>query len=147
MFCVVWPPGDQRYEAAPAAASSVTLPPSQNVVGPLALTRTMTVTTVVSGAGALAEHPSRVTVTKFESEPPLIALTIDCVVSPPGDHRYEPPDGLAVSVTLGWHPAWRMVDPSAATVATRFDETGAHVESADIGVNAVPGQSFVAVTE
>jgi hypothetical protein len=31
----VAPPGDQRYEEYPAPASSVTLPPWQNVVGPL----------------------------------------------------------------------------------------------------------------
>jgi len=79
-------PFDQRYDASPAGrAVSVTEPPSQKVVGPLAemdmTGAVLTVTTVAEDCGDV--HPDAfVPVTVYEPEPVAV---MDCVVA------YAPP--------------------------------------------------------
>jgi hypothetical protein len=107
MDCVV-APFDQRCENA-AGAVSVTDPPSQNVVGPLAVTTGVAGGgfTITSVAALVALQPSAVvTVTLYE---PLALTVMDCVVAP-FDQRCENAAG-AVSVTAP--PAQNVVGPLA----------------------------------
>ena len=107
--CVV-APVDQRYEAL-AGAVSVTELPSQNVVGPLAVTTgvvgsTFTVTAV---ATLVALQPfAFVTVTLYE---PDVFATVDCDVAP-FDQRYE---ALAGAVSVTEPPSQNVVGPPAVT--------------------------------
>jgi hypothetical protein len=96
-----------------AAAVNVTLPPLQNVVAPdadmVAVGNDDTETVV---AGDVAEHPvAFVTLTVYE---PAVVVLIDCVVCPPGVHKYDEPV-FAVNVTL--FPEQSVVDPEAVIVA------------------------------
>jgi hypothetical protein len=83
MDCVV-APLDQRYELAPEAVS-VTLPPAQNVVAPLAVMAAVGsgFTVTVVAAEVLLQPFASVTVTLYD---PLAVTLIDCVVAP-FDHR------------------------------------------------------------
>jgi hypothetical protein len=80
MACVV-APLDQRYELA-ALAVSVTLPPAQNVVGPLAVMTGVAgnaLTTTLVGAELPLQPFASVTVTLYE---PVAFTVIDCVMAP-----------------------------------------------------------------
>jgi hypothetical protein len=107
--CVV-APFDQRYEAL-AGAVSVTEPPWQKVVGPLALTTGVagSALTVTAVAALVALQPfAFVTVTLYE---PDALATIDCVVAPV-DQRYE---ALAGAVSVTEPPSQNDVGPLALT--------------------------------
>ena len=111
MIAWVVAPFDHEYDE-PADAVRVTLPPWQNVVGPLALIEGagsgLTVTLV---AALVAEHPlALVTVTLWL---PDAVTSIDWVVAP-FDQRYEVP-ALAVRVTEP--PSQNVVGPPAVIVA------------------------------
>ena len=110
MDCVV-APVDHKYELA-ALPVSVTLPPSQNAVGPPAVMtgvagKGLTVT-AVAALVALQPLPSVVVTVKL----PGVVTLIDGVVAPV-DQRYEDA-ALAVSVTLP--PAQNVVGPPAVIV-------------------------------
>ena len=107
--CVV-APFDHRYVAL-AGAVNVTDPPSQNVVGPLAVTTGVSGSafTTTSVAALVALQPfAFVTVTPYE---PDVFTTMDCEVAP-FDQRYEALDG-AVNVTEP--PSQKVVGPFAVT--------------------------------
>ena len=130
--CVV-APLDQRNDVPPAAVS-VTLPPAQKVVAPLAVIVAvgdgLTVTLI---AADVPEQPdASVTVTLYE---PAVATVIDCDFAPL-DQRYDAPD-VAVSVTLP--PVQKLVGPLAVMIG---------VKAPTLTV-AVPvfGQLFASVTE
>jgi hypothetical protein len=111
VIAAVVAPVDQRYEVPPEAVS-VTLPPVQNVVGPLgvivAVGSGFTVT--VCEAGADVQLFASVVVTVYVPE----VETVIAAVVAPVDQRYEvPPD--AVSVTLP--PAQNVVGPLGVIVA------------------------------
>jgi hypothetical protein len=103
-------PFDQRYEVKPAPASSVTLPPVQNVSGPLCVIDTIGagLTVTVVGDDVPLQVPS-LTVTVNVS---LLVTLIDCEVAP-FDQRYDTP-ALAVRVTLP--PSQNVVGPDGVIV-------------------------------
>ena len=95
--CVV-APFDHAYAAMPEGADNVTLPPVQNVVGPLGVIvgaggGLFTVT--VDAADVAVQPPAAVTVTVND---PLALTVIDCVVAP-FDHNHDRP-AEAVSATV-----------------------------------------------
>src|SRR5437660_1086295 len=134
MDCVVWPPGDQRYELAWEAVR-VTWPPLQKLTGPSAVIVAVGLAFTVTAAGAhVALQPAAfVTVTLYA---PLALTVMACVVAPL-DQRYDAPLD-AVSVTLP--PAQNVVGPPAVIVAAGFalTVTAAGAE--------VPLQPFPSVT-
>ena len=76
-------PFDHRYEL-PVLAVSVTLPPAQNVVAPLAVMVAVGLFVTVTTVGAdVAEQLPLLTVTEYE---PAVVTVIDFVVFP-FDHR------------------------------------------------------------
>ena len=68
---------------------------------------------------------------------------IVCVVAPPGFQEYESNPAPASSV-ICW-PA--QLEEGPVIAGARLEATPTQPDSADIGVSAVPGQSFVAVPE
>jgi hypothetical protein len=82
--CVV-APFDQRYDAA-GSAVSVTLPPSQNVVGPLGVTFAVGVESMVIACVSVPLQPfASVTVTLYVSD---VVTLMTCEVAPV-DQRYD----------------------------------------------------------
>lgn len=134
--CVFCPDGDHTLPVAMVEVKT-TLPPWQKVVGPPAemvgAGLGLTVTVVV---GDVAEQLfPLVTVTVYD--PPVLTV-MDCVVCPPGDHRF-PVALLEVSVTL---PPWqKVVEPLAVinAVGSVFTVTVVTAE--------VPEQPFPSVTD
>jgi hypothetical protein len=127
-------PVDQRYDVPPEAVS-VTLPPAQNVAGPLrvimAVGRGLTVT--VCEAGADVQPFASVVVTVYV---PLVETVIAAAVAPV-DQRYDvPPE--AVSVTLP--PAQNVVGPDGVIVAVG---SGLTVTVCDAGGEVQPFASVV----
>jgi len=113
----------------------VTLPPAQNVVGPLgvivAVGSGFTVT--VCDAGVDVQPFASVVVTVYVPE----ELTVIAAVVAPVDQRYDtPPD--AVSVTLP--PAQKVVGPLGVIVAVG---SGFTVTVCDAGVDVQPFASVV----
>jgi len=134
VIAAVVAPVDQRYETPPEAVS-VTLPPAQNVVGPLgvivAVGSGFTVT--VCDAGDDVQPFASVVVTVYVPE----VETVIAAVVAPVDQRYEtPPD--AVSVTLP--PAQNVVAPLGVIVAVG---SGFTVTNCDAGVEVHPFASVV----
>ena len=96
-------PFDHRYETKPAPALSATLPPWQNVVGPLGVITGAGSGFTVTAANVEAEHPLAFAVVTIYV--PVELTVMDCVVAP-FDHRYETKPVPASSVTL---PPWQKV--------------------------------------
>jgi len=117
-------------------AVSVTLPPGQNEVGPLAVMVAVGLFVTVTTVGAdVAEQLPLLTVTEYE---PAVVTVIDFVVFP-FDHRYELPV-LAVSVTLP--PGQNDVGPFAVIVAV-----GLFVTVTTVGAEVAEQLPLLTVTE
>ena len=134
VIAAVVAPVDQRYDTPPLAVS-VTLPPAQNVVGPLgvivAVGSGLTVT--VRLAGTDVQPLASVVVTVYVPD----VLTVVAAVVAPVDQRYDtPPD--AVSVTLP--PAQKVVGPLGVIVAVG---NGFTVTVCDAGAEVQPFPSVV----
>ena len=139
--CVV-SPVDHDHES-PAEAVSVTLSPSQNVVGPSAVMTAEGVgLTVTLVAAEVAVQPLVVVVTVYE---PVVVTTIDCVVAP-FDQEYE---SAADDVSVTLPPVQNVVGPSAVIVgvgAVQF-VTLAPLENSDVPSSTAPAEQVPSENE
>ena len=121
--CVV-APLDHRYDP-PLLAVSVTLPPAQKLVGPLAAIVAVAAAPTVTVCDALAEQPlASVTLTLYVVVA-TGATVIDALVAP-FDHRNDVPP-LAVRVTLA--PAQLVLGPAIVAVGFGFTVTFTGVDA------------------